>query len=466
MLCAALSSLWGCAVHPPLSPSAQIEEGIYTFEPSNNGSGPMWCSGSTCMARIGNDVFASGVETLKGVEPLNNCRWLLFKRGSQGWELQQADEKDRTREPCPLAGFPDGRLFLSVNPNRAPAGQRNGPAEPQILEFSASDPRGPHKTILPLWEGTPVFTEHSYRSFCADGPKGELLLLNAFGHEAQYWSYRDRRGQWAKNGRLVFPMGNDYETPEPIRLCYPVVALRNRAAHVLAISDIIEPVKAWREYKLEIHKGAKWDYDFRRLFYTWTPDIAKTPFAPWGEVASREKTAGHVYPLDLWLDREGAAHILWKEMSVWDRRMRDKFFPGTPITTSLQYGVVRKGQLVLCTTLALGGEGQSPLIPGYARLHATPDGRLFVFYYCNGTDAQGKAVSENRLMEVFPDGHHGEPVKVPLERPFTVFMTATERAGSPPSNAIELLGVAPGRPGISYARIDLFHQSQAEEKSK
>ncbi|NOZ19650.1 MAG: hypothetical protein GXP25_01035 [Planctomycetes bacterium] len=456
-----MASLLGCT-RPVLLPDVEVEEQIYTYEPAGNGSGPLWCYGSTCIVRLDDDVFASGIETLKGVEPLCNVRWQLFKRGEKGWALQQVDEKDRQREPCPLACFRDGRLLLSVNPNRAEPGERGGPAEPQVLEFSAADPAGPYKTLLPAWDGSPEFREHSYRAFCADGRNGEALLLNILGHEAQHWSFLDRNGKWSRHGKLVFPMGKDYEEPERIRLCYPVVALRNRAAHVLAVSDIIEPVKAWREYKLVLHHGKKWDYDFRRLFYTWTPDITKVPFSPWIEIASREKTAGHITNLDMWLDKKGRAHLLWKERSVWDLRMRAKFFPDVPVTTSLMYCVIDKGNVIQRTKLAEGGEGLSSEVPGYARLHATPDDRLFVFYYCGGKDAEGKVIAENRLMEIFPDGSHGKPMRVPLEHPFTAFMTATERGGSPPSNMLDVLGIAAGRPGISYARIALFSRIRAD----
>ena len=48
-------------------PAVEIEEDVYHFEPSNNGSGPMWCHGSTCLVRMGDDCFASGIETLPGV---------------------------------------------------------------------------------------------------------------------------------------------------------------------------------------------------------------------------------------------------------------------------------------------------------------------------------------------------------------------------------------------------------------
>jgi hypothetical protein len=262
----------------------------------------------------------------------------------------------------------------------------------------------------------------------------------------------------------MFPIGAEYEKPEPIRLCYPEIAVRDRAVHFLGISDIIEPVKAWRDYKLELNKGRHWDYDFRRLFYTWTPDVTATPFSTWVEVASREKTAGHITNLDIWLDKAGRAHLLWLDQSLWDVRLREKFFPGVPLTYSLEHAVVDKGKIVQRTTLAAGGEGLSKEIPGYGRLHATPEGRLFVFYYCSGTDAQGRPLAENRLMEIYPDGAHSEPVRVPLEHPFVNFMTATERGGSPPSDKLDILGNdnALDRPGISYARIALMNKIRAD----
>jgi len=65
-----------------LVPVVELEEDVYRYEPADNGAGPMWCSGSTCLVRIGDDVFASGLETLKDGKPLNNCRWTLFQRES------------------------------------------------------------------------------------------------------------------------------------------------------------------------------------------------------------------------------------------------------------------------------------------------------------------------------------------------------------------------------------------------
>jgi hypothetical protein len=46
-------------------------------------------------------------------------------------------------------------------------------------------------------------------------------------------------------------------------------------------------------------------------------------------------------------------------------------------------------------------------------------------------------------------------VRIGLERPFTSFFTATARAGSAPSELVDLLGLQRRRNTISYARIRL-----------
>jgi hypothetical protein len=222
-----------------LSPVVEAEEDVYSYTPADNGAGPMWCNASTCLVRIGPDLFASGLETIKDCPPLNNCRWTLYQRTASGWELKQADLKDRTREPCPVAGFADGRLFLSVNPtlrtNRQAGG---GPAQPQVLQFSASNPGGSFETLLPVWQGNPPFGEHSYRSFAADGPRRELILFQNIDYTHAEYSFLDREGKWSAQGKLVWPWGAEYDKPEPIRVCYPTVELRDRAVYFCGVSDV------------------------------------------------------------------------------------------------------------------------------------------------------------------------------------------------------------------------------------
>jgi hypothetical protein len=447
-----ISSLNFAADRPALQPVVEVEEKVYQFEPANNGAGPMWCRGSTCLVRIGDTIFASGLETLSTFKPLNNCRWLLFRRDTRGWQQVLADPVGRTREPCPLTGFPDGRLFLSVNPTLSTnPNAYSGPARPEILEFSASKPKTAFQTILPVWDGTPAFTEHSYRSFAADGPGRELILFQNIGYTYTEWAFRDSAGQWVSKGKLKWPWGAEYDKPQPIRVCYPNVALKNRTVHFCGVSDIIEPYTKWRSFKQKL-TGRKWDYDFRRLFYTWSPDIRKGQFKDWIEIASRDKTCGWITPGDLWVAPDGAVHLVWTERAI-DERLREKFFPGAVQSHSLHYAIIREGSVVMRRTLVLAEKGKSKEIPGLPRFQVTPENRLFVFYYCSGADAAGKPVSENRIMELYKDGSHSPPLRVPLRYPLNNYFTATIRGGSPPAKIIDLLGTRVGENSIHYARI-------------
>jgi len=429
----------------------EVEEDVYSFEPANNGAGPMWTHGNTCLVRVGESLFASGLETLPDAKPLNNVRWLLFRRGAEGWE-QIATGPGRTREPCPLICFPDGRVCLSDNPTRTPADQYAGPARPEILVFSAADPRAGYETWLPVWAGEPAFTEHSYRSFVADGDNRELILFQNIGYTHAEWAFRDREGNWSAQGQLKWPWGADYPEPEPIRVCYPTVALRNRAVYFCGVSDIVEPYPEWRQYKKEI-TGQDWDYDFRRLFFTWSDDITTGRFHDWIEVSSRDKTCGWIFPCDLWVAPDGEVHLLWTERAL-DERLREKFFPTEKQTHALNYAIVRAGRVVLQRALHLGGEGASSEIPGRGRFQVTADGRLFVFYYVSGASVDGRGVSQNRLLELYPDGTQSESAVVDLKHPFTSFFTATWRGGCRPSNVLDLYGQGAGKGNtLSYARV-------------
>jgi hypothetical protein len=441
------------ATGSPRRPVVEVEEDVYSYEPADNGAGPLWCQGSTCLVRSGEELFASGLETIQGAKPLNNCRWMLFHRTESGWQKTLSDPSGRTREPCPMAAFPDGRLLLSVNPtlNKDPNAY-SGPARPEILQFAARDTSKVERTLLPVWSGTPKFTEHSYRSFAADGPNREMILLQNIGYTHAEWSFFDRQGRWSAQGQLKWPWGADYVKPEPIRTCYPNVALRNREVHFCGVSDIIEPNPEWRAFKKQL-TGRDWDYDFRRLFYTWSPDIRTGTFEPWVEIASREKTCGWINPGDLWVAPNGDVHILWTERAL-DERLRPKFFPDEKQSYALNYAVLRQGKVVSRRTLRAAEEGKSNERPGRGRFQITPDHRLFVFFYVSGSDSTGKHVSENRLLEILPDGSASNSVPVPLKKPFTDFFTATPRAGSPASKTLELLGTCQGSNAtISFARI-------------
>ncbi|MBN2270894.1 MAG: hypothetical protein JXN61_09790, partial [Sedimentisphaerales bacterium] len=231
--------LWRCAVSffllltaAPLAGAeciVEAEEVVTSYAPANNGAGPLWCYGSTVIARRGQDVYVSTIETGKDVPLLCNTRWQLWRRSADKWRLEQSEKEFRQREPCPLAVFEGGPVFLSANPSTEPPGTRYGRCRPVVLEFDAADPAKPPKespAAGPAWADGAHFTDHSYRGFAADGAAGELLLLNIHAVTGeQYVSYRDAAGKWHEKGKIKFP----------IRSCYPQVALRAGAAHVMAI---------------------------------------------------------------------------------------------------------------------------------------------------------------------------------------------------------------------------------------
>ena len=451
-----LSSLFDYPEHsagmPLLKTVVEAEEEVYQYLPADNGAGPMWCSGSTTIVRVGKEVFASGLETIPERKPLNNCRWMLFERSKKGWVKQLVDKEGLTREPSPMAVFHDGRFFLSVNPTLTAPDTYNGPAKPEILQFKKSGDKLKSEKLLPVWSGNPPFTEHSYRSFAADGKSGELILLQNIDYTHAEWSFLDSSGKWSAKGKLEWPFGSEYEEPEPIRVCYPNVMLKDRAVYFCGVSDIIEPKKEWRKFKREI-TGKEWDYDFRRLFYTWSDDITTGEFKPWIEIASREETCGWIFPSDLWAAPDGSIHILWTERAL-DERLRAKFFPDAKQSHALNYAILKDGKVVLRRTLAIAEEGGSQLIPGPARFHITPDNRLFVVYLIKGPDETGQQVVENRLVEIMTGGVPGTSVVLPLKQPFASFFTATVRAGSKPSSILDMFGTPDGiKNKICYARL-------------
>jgi len=443
--------LWSCdkSAESTFGIKVEAEETVYEYEPADNGAGPMWCHGNTCIARFGDHVVVSGLETLQEVKPLHNTRWMLFERTDKGWEMLLKDEKGRTREPSPLGVINDGKILLSVNPTLTEPDSYNGPAEPQVLQFDAEDIRATYETLLPVWEGAPEFTEHSYRSFAVDGPSNELILFQNIGYTHAEWSFLDGDGNWKSQGKLTWPWEDSYDEPRAVRVCYPAVQLKDREVHFLGVSDIIEPNKAWKDYKFEL-TGRKWDYDFRRLFYTFSKDIVNDSFQDWVEVASREETGGHIFPCDLWLAPDGLVHILWTERAL-DERLREEFFPDEKQSHALNYAILKEGEVIFRQPIMLS-EQEDELQPGRGRFQVTPENRLFIFYYVHN---ENNDFMENRIVEVLADHSLSAPVKVELQRPFSNFFTATVRGGSAPSNMIDVYG-KDDKNEMRYARIKIL----------
>jgi hypothetical protein len=421
---------------------AEVEEVVTRYTSANNGAGPMWCYGSTVIARQGGDVFLSVIETGKDVPPLCNTRWQLWHRTSNGWKLEQSEKEYRQREPCPIGIFHEGPVFLSVNPSTESAGTKYGPCMPLVLEFDPVNPAAPTKTHQPAWADGTYFTDHSYRGFAADGDNGDLLLLNINARTSeQFVSYRDSHGKWHQKGTITFP----------IRSCYPQVALQDSAAHVMAIGDIVEPVKEWQQLKFEKLKR-KWDYVFRRLFYTYTNDIRSTGFCAPIEIDTVEKTCGHIRNLDMYIDENGAAHLLYTKQPHQYEFIRDKYFPGEEMKTYLEYVIVKDGKVQLRQTLAERPDEPAGFEPSFGRFHISSEGELYVIATGTGIE-NGKPTYGNFFARIPADKSKPKFERILLKHPFGNFFTNTPRGGSKPSDIIDIFGIADDSPNLRYARI-------------
>jgi len=164
---------------------------------------------------------------------------------------------------------------------------------------SSSSESGAERKVV----GDPSFRDHSYRTFIGDATTGQALYMQNEGYDVAHLSFLNA-GQWHGRGVIRWPFGDGYAKPQPLRLCYPNVQLRDGVAHFLGVGDIVEPVDAWREAKKKI-TGRDWDYVFRRLFYSRSQPLtqqANDPFGSWLELANRDETAGATRNCDLWVD--------------------------------------------------------------------------------------------------------------------------------------------------------------------
>ncbi len=413
------------------------EETVYTYVNPNNGSGPLWSFGCTQIVRMGEDVIVSEMETGEDAPLLSNTRWRLRQRASDGWRVLAEADAYLQREPCSVATVSDNTLLLYVNDLITEPGTMYGPCKPHLLKFVLSEeltPLAPEQ-VLPDWGEPTYFTDHSYRGFAADRNSGQSLMLNIDAQTSkQHASLIGLGGATLANTSITFP----------IRSCYPQVALIGNSAHVLAISDIIEPVETWRNYKQE-QTGREWDYVFRILYYTHAPDLLTGGFIEPIEIANVEATAGHIRNQDLWINEAGEAYILYTEREVQSELMRDQFFPVKSIVDSLHLAVVRDGKVQSRHVLI---EGTPDNVPGNARFHVSEDGTLFAVLYIAGSD------SGNKLMQIMPIDEPKSLIDIPLESPMSNFCLASVRAGNLPSNHIDLHGqTASATMGYAHVRI-------------
>ena len=457
----------------PIRMTIEAEETVYSDRYSNNGACPMWCFNNTCVVRAGDDLFVSGYERIPGAPPMNDCRWALWQRTTAGWQRQQADATGRTREPSPLASLPGGQLLLSANPTLLPSDVASGgPARPEWLLFDTARSAAPPRALLPMWQGTPAFSEHSYRTLAADAATGDAILFQNAGYAQAEWAVRQADGRWM-GGHLPFPRYAETDLA-PFgashgRVNYPVVALQHRAVHLCGVVsyDNWDRVRTVADLGLDRDPnapgasgmaGRQRGNRFRRLLYAWTPQIGEKAFSDWLEIDHTFDDGGWLFATDLHVDLTGLVHLLWFRSPML-APLRDAHYPEIPRVYRIEYATLRDGNILSRRTLVRAGEGADSTIPtdldlvgrpyvmlngerilgdaiSTPRFHVTPDGRLFLIYYV--TD--GRALAENRLLEIYSDGTASAPVTIPLTHPLTQFFLATPRAGCTPSWTIDLLG--------------------------
>jgi hypothetical protein len=265
----------------------------------------------------------------------------------------------------------------------------------------------------------------------------EILLLIMEQTDEHYQpTLLGRDGQWQPLPLLKFP----------VRGCYPQVQLSDRRAHVLAIGDIVEPVDEWRQAKSEKFKR-EWDYVFRRLFYAWSPDLEADGFQPSVEIDSVDETAGYIINLDLHVDADHRAHVLYLKMPYQHAFMRDRWFPGEAMTVSLEYVVLEKSQVILRKTLRQGlaeeelSDSQDLMKLNYGRFHPLPDGTLGVVYSGSWSGQGGETESGMFLTRLSDAGEIEATTRLAAERPLTgTFFTNTPRGGSDVGHRLDLVG--------------------------
>ncbi len=413
-----ISILFTCVTARAVTVECIVQEDVYTFVSPNNGSGPLWSHGCTSIVRNGDDVIVSQMETGENVPPLSNTRWRLLKRTPAGWSLIDEADGYRQREPASLATTQPGLIFLNVNDSTHSQDTEYGPTQPHLLKYDLRQPVADLVALLPDWDGEPHFADHSYRGYAADAERNELFMLNIDTQTGiQHACLMTASGETLARGAIAFP----------IRACYPEAQLVDRAAHVFAVGDIVEPVEEWRTYKKE-KTGQDWDYVFRILYYTYSPDLTKESFRTPIEIANVDATAGHLWNLDMYASQSGDVYLMYSACEVASPLMRDKFFPEKSVAASLYLAVVRDGKVVRRETL-INGARRKPF--GDARFHVAADGRLYALMFVS----QGGA--KNVLVPIAPE--IGEPIPIEIPKPVGAFSTASPLAGCAPSNTIDVL---------------------------
>lgn len=401
--------------------------------PFQNGADPVWSCGNSTIVRVGSRVFATNAKVHPERKPLNNTSLEIWEKEDAGcWTLVYEDRGVFQREPCPIAYLGENTLAVTAN---VPAAwhepeepTQDSECIPTLYLFDISGPLRKTASIpLPWPAGSHTFWEHSYRNFAVDNVRKQLFLDNIdYESDDRFcWTLLNHEMNCIKTGWLDFPQ----------RVCYHHIAIRNGEVYLFGVQDIKEPNPEWHAHKRAV-TGREWDYDFRKVYLNYCPDINSCDFEPSQLICERDATCGWTFPLDCCFDVNGDMLCLVSVQNVAYPFVREKFFPTLAPESALELYRFSKGRLTGRTRLAFSADTQAA--QGYrAFFHTDRSGELFAVW-AKCAEAPGDEYPVGTYLTRISD-LSAQPVRL-LDEP-AAYTGSKIRLGAAPSDTVDLYWV-------------------------
>ena len=244
--------------------------------------------------------------------------------------------------PARWWAWADGRLALSVNPSTEPPGTQYGRCDPHLLLFDTRKlDEPPDDAPAAVAEGgafhRPLVSRHRRRRGPGRGPRPE----HRRHHERPALGVRLGRRRLLPHRRDRLP---DPGVLSPGGAPRPGGPRHGDRRHRRAERDLAGLQEAEDRPRLGLRLPPP-------LLHHVRPTSRRTDFAPPVEIDTVEATGGHITNLDLWVDPDGTAHLLYLKTDL-TPALRDEFFPGRPIVTTLEHVEIAGGKVSRRTTLA------------------------------------------------------------------------------------------------------------------